>query len=223
MTEIAGVILAGGLARRMGGGDKCLQTLDRQTLLERVVERALPQVSSLLLNANGDLERFNASALISALPKANDVVPDYAGPLAGILTGMRWARTEHPNAEWLLSIASDTPFFPADLASALEQAAIADNLEIAVAESHGRVHPVFGLWHLSLIDDLEKALVEEDIRKLFFWIKRHRWTSVRFDNNALVGNSGRQPTGLDPFFNINTPEDLAEAERLLKQDSEAGH
>jgi len=202
MNNIIGVILAGGLATRMGGGDKCLQQLGDKTLLDRVIERAKPQVNQLLLNANGDLSRFDHIAL----PKASDVVDGYAGPLAGLLTGMTWAREHCPNAQWLLSIAADTPFFPEDLVSRLLAQAQQQNAQIAVAESGDKTHPVFGLWHLSLIDDLRTALVEEDIRKIFRWMKRHHWTAVHF---PCIDD-------IDPFFNINSPEDLARARALYE-------
>lgn len=202
MDKIVGVILAGGLARRMGGGDKCLQPLGKSTLLEVAIERARPQVDQLLLNANGDLARFDPFDL----PKATDIVDGYAGPLAGILTAMSWARENHPEAEWVLSIASDTPFYPGDLAQRLLAQATADKALIAVAESGERIHPVFGLWHLSLMEDLRKSLVEEDTRKIFRWMKQHPWTQVSFDVTE---------NGIDPFFNVNSPQELKQAQALF--------
>ncbi len=214
MTDIVGVILAGGLAQRMGGGDKCLQSLNGKPLLDYAIARARPQVKQLLLNANGDTSRFDDYAQAARLPKANDVVEGFAGPLAGILTGMCWARENHPRATWLLSIASDTTFFPRDLAARLLARAEEKNAQIVVAESNDQIHPVFGLWHLSLAEDLRQALVNEEIRKIFRWIKRHRWTCVTFDN--YPGN--RSDNGLDPFFNINSPGDLAEIEKRIKKE-----
>ena len=201
MTDhnIVGVILAGGLARRMGGGDKCLQSLGTQTLLELSIQRLRPQVGPLLLNVNGDAARFQDYDL----PKAADTVPGFAGPLAGILTGMRWAQEQAPQSEWLLSVAADTPFFPQDLAVRLVQQAQSDQALIAVAESGDHIHPVFGLWHVSLADHLHKALVEQDTRKIFRWMKQHPWTQVTF---------ATQP--IDPFFNINSPDDLQRAHQL---------
>lgn len=205
MSNIVGVILAGGLATRMGGGDKCLQQLGNKTLLDKVIERAKPQVDKLLLNVNGDLNRFDHIDL----PKASDVVEGYAGPLAGLLTGMTWAKEHCPKAEWLLSIAADTPFFPEDLVTQLQAQAQQQHAKIAVAESDDKIHPVFGLWHLSLMEDLRTALVDEDIRKIFRWMKRHPWTAVNFPCADEI----------DPFFNINSPEDLARARALYDTQS----
>ena len=215
---IVGVILAGGLARRMGGGDKCLQSLGDKTLLARCIQRAQPQVDALLLNANGDLSRFANMPEAAALAKASDIVTGFAGPLAGILTGMHWARQRQPQAEWLLSIASDTPFFPPTLAQQLLQRARQEKALIAVAESNDQIHPVFGLWHTSLIEDLRHALVEEDIRKIFQWIKRHPWTSVSFDHTPQSDTPR-----LDPFFNINSPDDLSTAEQAMAPATKANN
>ena len=136
--KVAGVILAGGLARRMGGGDKSLLTLGDKPLLERVIERAGSQVDTLVLNANGDPARFADYGL----PVVADVVPDFAGPLAGILTGMHWVREHAPECEWLVSFASDTPFFPQDLVTRLLQQAEQENAPLACAVSDGQNHPV---------------------------------------------------------------------------------
>jgi molybdenum cofactor guanylyltransferase len=199
--KIAGVILAGGLARRMGGGDKSLLKLGDRPLLDKVIARAGSQVDTLLLNANGDPTRFSSYGL----PIAADVVPDFAGPLAGILTGMHWVRDNAPECEWLVSFASDTPFFPKDLVARMMQEAEAENAPLACAVSDGRNHPVFGLWSVSLLDDLHKAVVDEEMRKIMRWTDRYKCSQVEFSTQPF-----------DPFFNINRPEDLQAAEQLLK-------
>lgn len=198
--DVAGVILAGGLARRMGGGDKSLLTLDGEPLLQRVIERARPQVDTMVLNANGDPARFAEYGL----PVAPDVVPDFAGPLAGILTGMQWVHEHARECEWVVSFACDTPLFPEDLVERLMQQAEKEKAPLACAVSCGRNHPVFGLWSMSLMDDLHRAVVEEDMRKILRWTDRYRCSQVEFSAEPF-----------DPFFNINRPEDLEAAERLL--------
>lgn len=199
--KVAGVILAGGLARRMGGGDKSLLTLGGEPLLKRVIERAQPQVDKLVLNANGDPARFADYGL----PVAADVVPDFAGPLAGILTGMQWVHEHAPECEWVVSFACDTPLFPTDLVERLLQQAEQEQAPLACAVSGGRNHPVFGLWSMTLMDDLHRAVVEEDMRKILRWTDRYRCSQVAFSNQPF-----------DPFFNINRPDDLEAAEQFLK-------
>lgn len=198
---VVGVILAGGLARRMGGGDKCLLEVGGRSLLAHVVDRTGPQVKDIVLNANGDPERFAPFGL----PVAADVVPDFAGPLAGVLTGMDWARVHHPDCSWLVSVAADTPFLPRDLVGRLLRAAQSQQAPLAVACSAGRRHPVFGLWSTALINDLRTAVVDEGVRKIVAWTDRYPLARVDFCDNAV-----------DPFFNINTAEDLKEAARLLE-------
>ncbi|MEM6676604.1 MAG: molybdenum cofactor guanylyltransferase MobA [Pseudomonadota bacterium] len=200
MMRIAGVILAGGLARRMGGGDKALLPVAGQPLLGHVIARLRPQVSALALNANGDAARFAAFGL----PVLADTVPDFAGPLAGVLAGMRWAAAQ--GASHVVSAAGDTPFFPDDLARRLA-AALGPCHRIAVAATQDperglSEHPTFGLWPVDLADDLEAAL-RADMRKVIVWASRHGCARAVFDE-----------AGAYPFFNVNTPEDLAEAERL---------
>ena len=203
--SVAGVLLAGGLSRRMGGGDKCLRDLGGRPILAHIVERAAPQVGSLVLNANGDPDRFGDFGL----PVAADVVEGFAGPLAGILTGLDWAAENAPGALWLASFASDAPFFPTDMVSRMAEAVGAAGADLACAVSHGRTHPVFGLWRVSLRDDLRRAMVAEEMRKVDRWTARHKLVEVRFPDIAT-------PAGpLDPFFNTNRPEDLEEAARYL--------
>lgn len=199
-APVAGVILAGGLSRRMGGGDKCLRPIGGRPILAHIIERAQPQVSALVLNANGDAARFASFGL----PVAADVVEGFAGPLAGVLTGMEWAARHAPGCKWLASFASDAPFLPRDLVARLLVAATADKADLACAESGGQTHPVFGLWRIDLAAELRRALVDDQIHKVDRWTARYRLAQVDFPT-----------TPVDPFFNTNRPEDLAEAERLL--------
>jgi molybdopterin-guanine dinucleotide biosynthesis protein A len=199
-AAVLGVLLAGGRARRMGGGDKCLRRLGARPILAHVIERAAPQVGGLLLNANGDPTRFAGFGL----PVAADAVEGFAGPLAGVLTGMEWARAERPGCAWIATIATDTPFFPTDLVARLLAAVAGDGADLACATSGGRAHPVFGLWPVRLAADLRRAMVEDEMRKVDIWTARHRLTQVDFPTVPF-----------DPFFNTNRPEDLAAAEGLL--------
>jgi molybdenum cofactor guanylyltransferase len=203
--EVAGVLLAGGLSRRMGGGDKCLRDLGGRPVLARIIERAAPQVGALVLNANGDPARFDAFGL----PVAADVVAGYAGPLAGVLTGLDWAAAHAPGAQWVASFACDAPFFPEDMVARMLAAVEAAGADMGCAVTHGRTHPVFGLWPLSLREDLRRAMVEEEIRKVDLWTARYKLVEVDFPDTET-------PAGpLDPFFNTNRPEDLEEAARYL--------
>lgn len=201
-AEITGVLLAGGQSRRMGGGDKCLRILAGQTILERIIDRIRPQVGTLILNANGDPDRFAAYDL----PVVADVVDGFVGPLAGVLTGLRWAQQHRPRSDWVLSVPTDAPFIPHDLAAVLQRERAAAEGDLACAVSNGQNHPVVGLWPVRLADALERALVEEDIRKIDRWTSRYDLVAVNFES-----------TPVDPFFNTNRLEDLAEAERLLTQ------
>jgi len=199
-APIVGVILAGGLARRMGGGDKCLRPLGGRPILAHILERLRPQVAKLILNANGDPARFAAFGL----PVAPDVVDGFPGPLAGILTGMRWAAENCPAANWIVSAAADAPFLPADLVTRLIAGATAAGTGLACARSGDQAHPVFGVWRVALADDLERSLVGAGIRKVDVWTASHGCVEIGFPI-----------AGIDPFFNVNRPEDLAVAERIL--------
>jgi molybdopterin-guanine dinucleotide biosynthesis protein A len=198
--SVVGLLLAGGLARRMGGGDKCLRLLAGRPILAHVVERLAPQTRRLVLNANGDPARFAGFRL----PVVADSVAGFAGPLAGLLAGLEWARIEAPDCPLLLSAPTDAPFLPRDLVRRLLELRAAESAEIAMAASGGQVHPVVGLWPVTLAEDLRHALVDEGIRKVDAWTARHRVAVVDFPIE-----------GHDPFFNANRPEDLAEAEALL--------
>ena len=175
-ASTVGVLLAGGLARRMGGGDKGLLELDGQRILDRVIDRARPQVNALLLNANGDPDRFREFGL----PVASDVIGDFAGPLAGILTGMNWARREAPAAKWLVSFATDAPFLPTDMVAQFHNAVAEEGAEIVCAMSQNRTHPVFALWPLRLMDELRAVMENEGMRKIDRWTARYRTAHVSF-------------------------------------------
>ncbi|WP_065752763.1 molybdenum cofactor guanylyltransferase MobA [Bradyrhizobium paxllaeri] len=204
MTDIPGVLLAGGLARRMGGGDKPMRTIAGRTILDRVITRLAPQCDGLILNANGDPARFAAFGL----PVIADGVADFPGPLAGILAALDWMAANRPDVALVLSAAADCPFLPRDLASRLHQALIDENAELAVAASGGQSHPVIGLWSIALRDELRHALVVEDIRKIDRWTARYKLATVSWPTEPL-----------DPFFNANTVDDIAEAERLAALDA----
>jgi len=195
-----GLLLAGGLAGRMGGGDKPLRPIAGQTILAHVIARLGPQCDALLINANGDPARLSSYRL----PVAADSVQDFAGPLAGILAGLDWMAQHRPDLGWLVSVAADTPFIPLDLVARLHQARVQANLPLACAASDGRKHPVIALWPVALRDDLRHALIVEDERKVSRFASRH---------GVAIADWPGQP--VDPFFNANTPDDLAEAERLF--------
>jgi len=208
MTEpinIPGVLLAGGLARRMGGGDKPMRMIGGRTILSRVITRLAPQCNGLILNANGDPARFAAFGL----PVIADGVAYFPGPLAGILAALDWAAANRPKVKWMLSAAGDCPFLPRDLVARLHRALTDENAELAVAASGGQSHPVIGLWGVSLREELRHALIVEDIRRIDRWTTRYRLATVSW------------PTApLDPFFNANTAEDIAEAERIAALDGD---
>lgn len=197
---VAGVLLAGGQARRMGGGDKGLLTLGGRPLLEHVIDRARPQVSSLILNTNSDPSPYAGYGL----PVVADVIDGYAGPLAGILSGLEWVAANAPQAVWMASFTSDAPFIPGDLVARLAAAVEATGADLACARSDGRTHPVFGLWRIDLREELRRAMLEEDMRKIDRWTARYQIEHVDFATEPV-----------DPFFNINRPEDLQAAEQLL--------
>ena len=199
-TDTLGAVLAGGLARRMGGGDKPMRTISGRTILERVIGRFAPQCEALILNANGDPARFAATGL----PVVADDVPDFAGPLAGILTALDWTARHRPEIAWVVSAAADSPFLPRDLVARLHGARGEAGAPLACAESRGQAHPVNALWPVWLRQDLRHALVVEGLRKIDRWTARHGIASASWPAEPV-----------DPFFNANRPEDLTEAERLI--------
>ena len=207
MIRVPGVILAGGLARRMGGGDKGLLQLGDRTLLEHVIARIAPQVSNLVLNANGDPARFSDYEL----PVISDCAEDFAGPLAGVLASLDWAAGQ--GEENIVTVAADTPFFPTDLVSVLADARAKAGTQIALASTQGAVpgqhrHPTFGLWPVSLREDLRQSL-RDGVRKVVAWTDKHGCASAEFP-----------AIDYDPFFNVNTPQDLERARRLLRKVAE---
>jgi molybdenum cofactor guanylyltransferase len=205
MTEIPGVLLAGGLARRMGGGDKPMRVIAGKTILERVISRLRPQCGGLILNANGDPTRFAQFGL----PVIADNVADFPGPLAGILAGLDWVAANRPDLNWMLSAAGDCPFLPRNLVARLDHKRRQQNAELAVAASSGQTHPVIGLWSVRLREALRQALVAEGLRKIDRWTSRYPIATVTW------------PTApFDPFFNANTIEDIAEADRLAELDGD---
>ncbi len=208
MKQPLGVILAGGLATRMGGGDKALLELGGQSLLARVIARLEPQVAGLALNANGDAARFAGFGL----PVVADSMDGFAGPLAGVLAGLDWAAEE--GADTIVTVAADTPFFPCDLVPRLLLASEGMTAPLALAATPrgdtdtksmtaGLIrHPTFGLWPVALRDDLRAAL-NDGLRKVVIWTDRHGGRLAEFPDSG------------DPFFNVNTPADLAAAEAML--------
>ena len=197
---VAGIVLAGGLARRMGGGDKGLLELDGRPILDHVLERLRPQVHIAALNANGDPARFARWGV----PVAADVLPGNPGPLVGVLTGMDWTVANLPGIDWIVTVPTDAPFLPRDLVARLLAAVAEQGADMACAVSGGQRHPVIGLWPVALRTDLRKAMLFEDIRKVDAWTGRHKVADVDFATDPV-----------DPFFNVNRPEDLDEAERAF--------
>ena len=207
MIDIPGIILAGGLSRRMGGGDKGLLMLGKTTIIERVIDKILPQVGSLAININGDSSRFPDYKL----PIIPDSIKGYLGPLSGILAGMEWAFKN--GNRYIATVAADTPFLPDDFIKRLHAMVKSKNLNIGIAASRILsgddvfIHPTFGIWEVALKDDLRDALAN-DTRKIMFWAKKFKLDYYYFDTIDKLS---------DPFFNINTPDDLEEAKYRLKK------
>ncbi|MBY0361071.1 MAG: molybdenum cofactor guanylyltransferase MobA [Phreatobacter sp.] len=190
----------------MGGGDKPLRSVGGVTLLDRAVARIGPQCDGLVVNANGDPARFAGLGL----PVVADTVEGFAGPLAGILAALEWMAAQRPGTDWLVSIPTDSPFLPADLVKRLHAARETAGTALACARSGDQTHPVVGLWPVSLAADLRHALVVEDMRKIDRWTARHG-----------IAEAAWPTLPYDPFFNANSPEDLAEAETILARYPEA--
>jgi molybdopterin-guanine dinucleotide biosynthesis protein A len=197
--DVLGVILAGGLARRMGGGDKLRLRIGERTILECVLARVKPQCAALILNANGDPARFADAGL----PVVSDSIAGFAGPLAGILAGLDWAAQHTPEIPDILSVPGDCPFLPRDLVERLELTRSEARLPLACARSGEWRHPVIGLWPVALRADLRRALSEEGVRKIEAFTARHG-----------VAIADWAATPVDPFFNVNTPAEMEEAERM---------
>jgi molybdopterin-guanine dinucleotide biosynthesis protein A len=198
--KVVGLLLAGGLSRRMGGGDKSLRLLGGRPLLQHVIDRLQPQVDALVLNANGDPARFTRFDL----PVVPDSIPDFAGPLAGVLAGLDWAAANLPDCPFVVSVATDAPFLPEDLVNRLAEGMRTAGAELACAASAGQPHPVIGLWPVRLRDQLRDALMVEGVRKVDRWTARYHIAMVPFSDRPM-----------DPFFNANRPEDLERAETML--------
>jgi molybdopterin-guanine dinucleotide biosynthesis protein A len=200
VTNVTGVLLAGGMARRMGGGDKCLQQLGGSSLLTYSINKAEPQVGPLIINAVGDPARFNEFSL----PVVADVIEGFAGPLAGVLTGLEWARDHISDAQWVVTFPTDAPFFPTDLVERFLDETTKNGADMACARSNERTHPVFALWPVRLAGDLRRAMEDQEMRKIDLWTSSYNIAHVDWSASPN-----------DPFFNINRPEDLEQAEALL--------
>lgn len=195
-----GAILAGGLARRLGGGDKGLRTVGGRTVLARLIDRLAPQVTRLVLNANDDPQRFAALGL----PVVADSLPDHPGPLAGVLAALEWTAAADPAIEWVVTVPGDAPFVPRDLIARLHAGRQHNGAVFACAASQERTHPVIALWPVSIRDELRNAVAGQGIRRVDRFTQRYGCATVDWPT-----------TQVDPFFNVNTPEDLAEADRLV--------
>src|SRR2546429_1532724 len=202
--DVTGVILAGGLSRRMGGGDKGLLELAGKPMLTHVVCRLRPQVAAMVINANGDPGRFAPLGL----PVVPDTIGGFVGPLAGVLAGMRWSAANAPDARWIVTAPGDAPLLPSELVSRLTAAVASRPGAIALAQSHGELHPVIGLWPVALADDLEEQL-RGGVRKVLHWTDRHGTVPVPFPPTRVCG------IDIDPFFNANTPQELDQLRAML--------
>lgn len=209
--QVVGVLLAGGQSRRMfadgpGHGDKGLLEIGGKPMLAHVIARLSPQVGAMVINVNGDPDRFASFGL----PYVVDTIKGHVGPLAGVLAGMRWAIESRPEAALIATVSTDAPFVPEDLVVRLAAARAQDGREdvIALARSEGHLHPVIGLWPVALADDLEAAL-QDGVRKVLAWTDRHGTLGVDFAPLEFGGET------VDPFFNANTPQELDEVRRLL--------
>ncbi len=202
--RIVGCILAGGRSSRMGGGDKALLPIGGEPMLGRVRDRLALQVRRILLNANGDpgrLAEFN-------LPVVADTITGFAGPLAGVAAGMSWIAEQEPEASHIVTVAADTPFFPTNLVDRLATATALAHGSIGMATTDGNRHPVFALWPVALLKDLEDWMSTTDTFKVVAWARRHDLRMVEFPMIELEGET------VDPFFNVNTPQDLVTAEAV---------
>jgi molybdopterin-guanine dinucleotide biosynthesis protein A len=197
-----GLILAGGLARRMGGGDKGLIKIGNETILDRALSRMKPQCSQMIINANGDQARF----AFTGLPVVPDDIPDFAGPLAGILAGLDWVAKNAPETEYVASAPGDCPFLPRDLVVRMEEARGKESKPLACAKSGDWRHPVVGLWPVALRADLRRALMEENLHKIEIWTARHGVAIAEWPDRPV-----------DYFFNANTPEDVERAREIVRE------
>jgi len=201
--EVTGVLLAGGRSSRMGGREKTLLDIGGRPMLMHVLARLRPQVGRIVINANGDPARFAGHCL----PVVADSIEGYAGPLAGLHAGIEWARTETPDARYVASVPSDSPFLPPDLVARLKAALLAKGAPCAIAASGGARHPVAGLWRVELLPAIEQSL-RNDMRALHRFADAHDCAVATFGPEDIGG------TAVDPFFNVNAPEDLEKARNL---------
>jgi molybdopterin-guanine dinucleotide biosynthesis protein A len=206
VARTLGLVLAGGQARRMGGGDKALLRIGGETVLSRTLRRVTPHCRAVALNANGDPSRFAAFGL----PVIADSVADFAGPLAGVLAGMDWAAAADPDAEWLATVPGDCPFLPHDLIPRLHHARNESGRPIACAKSGEWRHPVAAIWPVGLREDLRHALTAENLRKIEIFTERYGVALAEWPDRPI-----------DYFFNVNRPDDLAEAERIAAENPQA--
>jgi len=198
-TEIIGVILSGGLSRRMGNRDKSFLPLANKPLFEHVLGRFSPQCSSVIISCNGHNEQLSSYHL----PIIKDSLDGFLGPLAGLLASMEWVQQHQPETQWIATVPVDTPFLPTNLVASLYQSIHDNHSTIACATSNQRTHPVIGLWPVKLLSELRIALTEQDIRQVGLWTSHYKVSHPDFSNQTI-----------DPFFNINCHEDLIEAEVL---------
>lgn len=203
MQKCVGILLAGGLARRMGGGDKPLLEIGGRPIIAHAIERLGPQCAGLVVNANGDPSRFSAFGF----PVVADSVAGFAGPLAGVLAGMDYVCAQRPEVTDIVTAPADTPFLPTDLVKRLYDSRKSANARIAIAESGARVHHAVALWPVSIRDELRHALVAEDLRKVSAFIARYPNVNVAWPVEPY-----------DPFFNVNQPEDVDAAKALIGKD-----
>jgi molybdopterin-guanine dinucleotide biosynthesis protein A len=204
-APVVGILLAGGKSSRMGGGDKCMRLLGGRPILAHIIERLKPQVADMIVNANGDIGRFARFGL----KVIEDSVAGHAGPLAGVLSGLEWIKKNRPDIVYGATVATDTPFFSTDLVQRLLDVQ-GDRPSLAVARSAEGMHPVIGLWPVALADEIEDSL-KRDMRKVGDFTGRHGAVEVPFPPLKIGGAE------IDPFFNINWPEDLAQAEALMSE------
>jgi len=204
-NKIIGVILSGGLSRRMNNQDKGFIQLAHKPLFEHVLERLSPQCDSIIISSNKESQQLSSYDL----PIIKDSLEGLLGPLAGLLACMQWVRKHQPGVQWIASVPVDTPFIPQNLVSTLYQSMLENTADIACATSNGRTHPVIALWPIRLLDDLEAALSKENIRKIDLWTSRYKVSLPDFSDSLL-----------DPFYNINCHEDLVHAEALLRKPNE---
>jgi molybdopterin-guanine dinucleotide biosynthesis protein A len=202
--DVAGVVLAGGRSRRMGGGDKTLLDLDGRSMLAHVISRLRPQVRELVINANGDATRFDGLGFLVVA----DTVTGFAGPLAGLLAGMHWAARLQRPPRWIVTASGDAPLLPTDLVVRLRAAADRSG-GVAIAGVPGKLHHVIGLWPIALAGDLEQTLAN-GARKVSDWADRHNAVSVQFETMRIGDRE------IDPFFNVNTPADLEELRSVVR-------